>query len=472
VNQPASLQKVWGVRELVNYLARTLVRDQRLQELAVRGELTELSRSSIGHVYFGLKEPSGAVLKCFVRSSHAGDLPPLQDGIEATAFGAVGLYPGRSQYQLNVTSVQLVGAGRLAAAYEKIKRKLEAEGLFDGTRKRPIPRYPFRVALVSSPEAEGARDFLTILRTKAPHIAVRFVATPVQGPLAAEALARALAQAGRLDVDAVVLARGGGSDEDRVPFNEEVVARAIAGSRVPVLTAIGHQGDHHVADDVADREAATPTAAAELLIEGFLAWPRLVRDCRGRMRACVQNRIEERRARLARAAGSAYLQRFERVSDVLAERVDRLLTALTLAAREMLRRNDIYTRELDRRLGRFDPRAQLAARRARVRGLREALGLHLTTRLATARRDARDAGRALERSSAGGLEATRHRLALWTARLEGKNPDTILQQGYAVVRRNGRVVSDAADVAPGELVEAQLSRGRLSARVEAAVQDG
>ncbi len=465
--------KVWGVLELVNYVRRSLLKDPRLLDLGVRGELTELSRrSTIGHVYFGLKEPSGAVLKCFVRSAFAPDLPPLENGLEATAFGSLGLYEGRSQYQLNVTSVQLVGAGRLAAAYERMKRKLEAEGLFDGVRKRPITRYPFRIALVSSREAEGARDFLAILRAKAPHVDVRFVPTAVQGQNAAESIARALAQAGRLDIDVVVLARGGGSDEDRLPFNDESVARAIAASRVPVVTAIGHQGDHHIADDVADREAATPTAAGESLVAGFAAFPQLLRDTRARLRASLQHRIDERRSRLRRAADSAYLQRFERVSDVLEERVDRLLTGVVSAEREIIRRNDLYLRDLERRLAQHDPRAQLAARAARVTGLREALGARIATRLTTARRDADDAARKLDGTTAARLQSAAHRLALWTARLEGKNPETILQQGYAIVRHNGRVVADAADVAPGELVEAQVSRGRLTARVEATTQDG
>jgi exodeoxyribonuclease VII large subunit len=473
LSQPASTSpKVWGVRELVNYLRRSLTQDARLSELGVRGELTEFAKSGIGHVYFGLKEPSGAVLKCFVHSRFVSDLPPLENGLEATAFGAIGLFEGRSQYQLSVTSVQLVGAGRLAAAYEKIKRKLEAEGLFDGVRKRPIPRYPFRVALVSSPEAEGARDFLTILRTKAPQIRVRVVPTAVQGQNAADSIARALAQAGRLDADVVVLARGGGSDEDRLPFNDENVARAIVASRVPVVTAIGHQGDHHVADDVADREAATPTAAAELLIAGFVALPQLLRDSRARLRSSLQHRIDERTARYRRAAGSAYLQRFERVSDVLSERVDRLLTSVVSAEREVIRRNDAYVRELERRLNRYDPRAQLAARATRVAGLREALHRRMATRLATARRDASDAARMLEGAAAARLQRAGHRLALWTARLEGKNPETILQQGYAIVRHNGRVIGAAADVAVGDAIEAQLSRGTVTARVEATAQDG
>ncbi len=464
--------KIWGVRELVNYLKRAFARDRNLAELGVRGELTDYVQSGIGHVYFGLKEPSGAVLKCFVRNTYAPDLPLLQNGLEATAFGSLGLYEGRSQYQLIVTSVQLVGAGALAAAYEKMKRKLEAEGLFDGVRKRPIPRYPFRVVLVSSSEGEGARDFVTIVRAKAPQIEVRFVPTVVQGQGAAESIARALAQAARPGVDVVVLARGGGSDEDRLPFNEESVARAIAASRVPVLTAIGHQGDHHIADDVADREAATPTAAAELLVTGFAALPQRLRDSRARMRSCLQNRIDERRARLARAAGSPYLQRFERVTDVLAERIDRLQTGVVGAEREVIRRNDLYVRELERRLGRHDPRAELAARATRVAGLREALGVRIATRLATARRDAADAARTLDGKTAARLQSSAHRLALWSARLKGKNPETILQQGYAIVRHNGRVVSDAGDIALGELVEAQLSRGTLTARVEATAQDG
>jgi len=469
---PAPAPKVWGVRELINYVERTLTRDPRMTDLGVRGEVTGLSHSSSGHVYFDLKEPSGAILKCFVRNGFAADLPALENGIEAIAFGSVSVYADRSQVQLQVTHAQLVGAGRLAAMYERIKRRLEAEGLFDPARKRALPRYPFSVALVSSSEAEGARDFRRLLRDKAPYVRVTLFPTIVQGLTAAESIARMVTFAGRSDAQVVVIARGGGSDEDRIPFNDELVARAIVNSPLPVVTAIGHQGDHHIADDVADREAATPSNAVDILAANFVALPAFLQGARERVRALVQQGITHRREKLRRIVSSPYLQRFGRATDALAQRVDQLHKNLTLHEREVLRRKHAQLYGLERRLLGFDPRARLATRAERLSGLEGRLIAAARRHLETLRRAARDRESRVTTIARARLETRGQRLALLAAQLEGKNPDTILQQGYAIVRHEGRVVRDAAQLAAGAAIEAQLARGLLRAKVEETMQDG
>jgi exodeoxyribonuclease VII large subunit len=468
----AAAPRVWGVRELLNYVARQFRFDQKLQDLAVRGEITDVSPAgATGHVYFALKEPSGALLRCFVRNTNARALPKLENGMEAIAYGSLGTYEYRSLLQLSVTELQLVGAGALAAVYERIKRKLEAEGLFDPSRKRPIPRYPFRVALVSSPEAEGANDFLGIVR-EAKVIAVRVFRTAVQGAMAPEAIARALMTASRSGADVIVLARGGGSDEDRLPFNDELVARTIVTSKVPVVTAIGHRGDHHIADDVADREVATPTAAAELLVAKFKAAEGVLRAARDRTRAVVEARVEQRRGRLRGLAQSPYLQRFERVTDALAQRSDAALARVIARHGAVIARKLQRLRALEVRLAPADPRARLAERRGRL----TALALSLRTSWQNARvhreRDLRDALRGLDPAYAALVARTRSRVALLGARLDGKDPEAILQRGYAIVRSEGRVVRDASTLRPGSTIDAKLSRGTVRARVEETSTDG
>jgi exodeoxyribonuclease VII large subunit len=468
------LRKVWGVRELLNYIGYKLTQETRLRDVGVRGEVTGFapSKTGSGHVYFDLKEPSGAILRCFVRNTFVAELPALDNGIEAIAFGSVDAYAEKSQLQLTVTSAQLVGAGRLAAMYERIKRRLEAEGLFDASRKRALPRYPFRVALVSSAEAEGARDFRKLLRDKAPYVRVTLFPTLVQGPTAAESIVRMITLAGKSDADVVIVARGGGSDEDRIPFNDEMVARAIAGSPLPVMTAIGHQADHHIADDVADREAATPTDAVAILAANFVALPAFLRDARDRMRALVQQRIEDQRKRLSRLTGSPRLESFARATDALAQRVDQLHKELTLRERDILRRKFERLHDLERRLVAFDPRAQLAARAERLGGLRHSFRGAAARRLETFRRESVERDRRLGAASQARFGALRQRLALLGAQLAGKDPEIILQQGYAIVRSGGKVLRDAAEVAAGARIEAQLSRGALRAKVEETVQDG
>jgi exodeoxyribonuclease VII large subunit len=468
---PLATRKIWWVRELLNYVDRTLTQDTRLRDIGVRGEVTGFSlHAATGHGYFELKEPNGAILKCYVRNVYVADLPELENGVEAIAFGSVATYS--SQFQLKVTSAQLVGAGPLAAMYERIKRRLEAEGLFDASRKRALPRYPFRVALVSSAEAMGANDFRTILHGKAPYVRVTLFPTLVQGPTAAESIARMVTLAGKSDADVVVVARGGGSDEDRLPFNDEMVARAIVASPLPVITAIGHQADHHIADDVADREAATPSNAVDVLAANFVALPALLRDTRNRITALVQHRIEDRGQRLARLVASPRLQSFANATDTLAQRIDQLHKELMLREHEILRRRFERLQNLERRLVVFDPRAQLAARAERLKARRRSLRGATERRIEALRRESADRDRRAIDASQAQFGALRQRVALLGAKLAGKDPEIILQQGYAIVRSGGKVLRDAAEVAAGDLIEARLSRGALHAKVEETMQDG
>jgi exodeoxyribonuclease VII large subunit len=234
---------------------------RELQRIAIVGEISGWSPQASGNIFFSLKDHR-AILRCFARWNEAKRFPSLRDGLSVVATGAVGIWERSSEYQLRVTEVALLGAGAIAAKVEALRKRLQAEGLFDQTRKRVFARFPRRVALVSA-RGKGAADFESTLREKSPNVTVRFVETRLQGDGAEIDIAEAIDRASREDVDAIVVLRGGGSYEDRYPFNTEPVVRAIARSRHPVVTAIGHTGDRHLADEVADAVFKTPTAAAE-----------------------------------------------------------------------------------------------------------------------------------------------------------------------------------------------------------------
>ncbi len=208
--EPAPPYPVVPVWRLARYLAKKLDADPKLRRIGVRGEISGLTENANGNVYFDLKDRD-ALVKCIVWSDAAANLPPLANGQEIVAVGGVGTFAKRSNYQLVVTSVEDGGLGRLHAMYEALKRRLQAEGLFASERKRPVPRFPFRVALVSSRNANGAGDFLMQAKARAPHVAIEFFETPVQGDAAAPEIVRALARASAAAVDLIVLARGGGS---------------------------------------------------------------------------------------------------------------------------------------------------------------------------------------------------------------------------------------------------------------------
>ena len=274
------------VARLASYLARRVGDDPKLQWLGVRGEVSGLRVQPNGNVYFDLKDRE-ALLNCVAWAAAAASFPLLRNGDEIVAVGAVGTYARRSTYQLSVTVVEAAGnVGRLHAQYEERKRKLEAEGLFASARKRPLPRFPFRVGLISSRSANGAGDFLAQARSLAPQVEVVLFETPVQGDAAAPEIVLQIERASRAELDFIVLARGGGSFEDLFVFSDERVVRALAAARHPTVAAIGHEADAPLVDFVADVRAATPSTAAQTVL------PR---------RADLLRAIETQRTQAARA---------------------------------------------------------------------------------------------------------------------------------------------------------------------------
>lgn len=255
----------WTVGELTRYLRQLLESDPMLQDVWVQGEISNLSRPSSGHIYFTLKD-SSAALRCVMWRTDARRLRmSLQDGLAIEVHGKIGLYEIGGQYQLYADQIQPVGEGALFQEFLRLKALLEAEGLFDPARKRPIPPLPRRIGIVTSPTGAALRDMLQTLRRRLPLAEVILAPALVQGTEAAPALAAALSDLNRLaQPDVILLARGGGSIEDLWAFNDENLVRAVAASKAPVITGVGHETDFTLADFAADLRAPTPTAAAEL----------------------------------------------------------------------------------------------------------------------------------------------------------------------------------------------------------------
>jgi len=257
--------RVLTVTEL-NRLAKDVL-ERNFPLFWVSGEISNMTRAASGHWYFSLKD-SGAQVRCVMfrgRNSYLGWVPKEGDKVEARAL--VTLYEARGDFQLTVEFLQRAGLGALFEAYEQLKTKLEAEGLFDPSRKKPIPEHPRQIGIVTSADAAALRDVLTTLRRRMPSIPIVIYPTPVQGKGAAALIANAINQANkRAECDVLIICRGGGSIEDLWQFNEEIVARAIAACRIPTISGVGHETDFTIADFAADRRAATPTAAAELVV--------------------------------------------------------------------------------------------------------------------------------------------------------------------------------------------------------------
>lgn len=257
-----------SVTQLNNYIGRILASDPIVNNIAVRGEVSNLTKHSSGHWYFNLKDANSKI-NCFLASGRVNSLQfNLAEGMQIIAYGAVSVYEKGGYYSLNIKAVEADGEGALSLAYEKLKKQLEAEGLFDEDHKRPIPSFPRKIGVVTSPTGAAIKDIITTLKRRSNLVDLILYPCLVQGADAAESIAQGIKYLNEhnKDLDLLIVGRGGGSIEDLWAFNEEAVARAIYNSQIPVISAVGHERDYVISDYVADLRAATPTAAAELAV--------------------------------------------------------------------------------------------------------------------------------------------------------------------------------------------------------------
>jgi exodeoxyribonuclease VII large subunit len=361
--------RVYSVSQITARIKGWLDGDRVLQDLWLQAEVSNWKRSAAGHIYFTLKDEAASIRCAMWRSSvlRAAYLPD-GDGEAVLAHGYVSVYEPQGQYQYYVDELQPVGLGSLYARFEQLKARLQAEGLFDAARKRPLPAFPRRIGVVTSPSGAALRDILTVLRRRYPLAEVIVAPTLVQGPDAPEQIVHALEGVGQVPgVDAIILARGGGSLEDLWAFNEEAVARAIVAAPVPVVSGVGHETDFTIADFAADVRAPTPSAAAELVAPDRASLRRHVAAAWQQLAAACAGQIEERRRSL-----HAEVRALRRLSprgriDRQRQRVDELTHALARSTGHRLALQRERLHGLQQRLAALNPAATLARGYAIVR---------------------------------------------------------------------------------------------------------
>jgi exodeoxyribonuclease VII large subunit len=441
---PASAPpRPYTVSELLSEVATALRTGWR--DVSVVGEIGRFDLRG-GHGYFTLKDRSAA-LPAIMFASDLRRVPfRMEPGLEVVVRGSLDLYAPQGKFQIKVTAVEPVGRGALQLAFEQLKTRLAAEGLFDAARKRPIPKVPRRIAVVTSPTGAVIRDILHVLSRRFDALAVTVYPVRVQGDSAVAEIATAIHRLnvrGRFDV--LILARGGGSPEDLAPFNDERVARALAASRIPTISGVGHETDVTIADLVADLRAPTPSAAAELVCERREEIDRRLREGRRRLEVGMRSRLGLERARLGSVMRAEVLAGFPRRLREARERVGQSRDALVSA--------------LERRP------AELAGRvAAAVRILRDFTRVTELPR----RRDAVAGARSMLRERIGRLlERRRGRLRELAQKLEVLSPLAVLARGYAVAYREGGTtpILAASSVAVGDRIRVRLHEGELGAVV-------
>lgn len=482
------------VSELTTYVKALLDRDEVLSQASVRGEISNFAAPGSGHLYFSLKdEHSQLRCVCFRGDACRLGFEP-EDGQRVLAHGNVTVYEPRGEYQLIVRAMRPDGAGELAEAIKRLRAKLEAEGLFEPSRKRPLPRFPRRIALVTSPTGAAVRDLITVISRRFPPAELTVVPTVVQGEAAPESIVGALSRATKLlDPELVIVGRGGGSLEDLWAFYDERVVRAVFACPVPIISAVGHETDLSLCDEVADARAPTPSAAGELAVPDASELRATVERLGERAEVALARRLEASASRLSglcerpviRRPRTMVETRYQRLdeaalrlvrgADVAVERVAGRLAAMTATLRTLdprvRRRLTALDRQhariegagpraltaVQRRMERLDSRLQAAS--ARLAARPPAIDAH-GERVETLRRRARTAvARSVERVGA--------RLQSADSSLRALSPRRVIERGYALVWRDAdqHPVHRVGQVTRGDGIHVSVTDGEIAARV-------
>jgi len=414
--------------------------------LWLEAEISNFARPSSGHWYFSLKDASAQVRCAMFRQRNMLCAFTAKDGQKVLVRARIGLYEPRGEYQIIVDHMEDAGLGALRRQFEELSAKLEREGLFAAGRKRPVPSFPHRIGVITSPTGAAVRDILHVLARRFPAIDVLIYPVPVQGAQAAADIVAALRLAGRrAECDVLILARGGGSLEDLWAFNDEGLARAIIASPIPIITGIGHEVDFTIADFAADVRAPTPSAAAEMAVPDAAEWLDAFVRLDARLQRSLRRRFGEHRQRLRWLIGRASLVSPSAKLAQQSQRLDEVEQRLSRALRLRL----VVSRE---RLSWLTGRAALVSPAVRV-------GQQLV-RLENLRMRSDRAWRQIVRHA-------RERLQPLVRTLNAVSPLATLDRGYAIVSTAaGEILRDAAHAKPGTVIEARLARGRLRAKVE------
>ena len=440
-------RRIWTVRALVSAVRSHIEREY--SDCWVEGEISNLRMPDSGHLYCTLKEESAQIRVVMFRSSAKLLRFRPENGLQVTVRGRITVYEDRGELQISAEFMEPKGAGALQLAFEQLKARLQAEGLFEASRKKPIPPLPQRIGIITSPQGAALRDILNILARRHHSANVLIYPAQVQGDAAPGEVMAGLRyfdqeSRGRRAVEVIIIARGGGSAEDLAGFNHEGLARAVADSKIPVISAIGHETDFTIIDFVADLRAPTPSAAAELVIRSRQEIEAQAEDLYARLERGLRYRLLMARQELTERAQHGAFARMMDGIHRRQQKLDEQRFRLEKAERQLLERCHRRSESAAAAVRHYDARRRLAAVRQNLEGQIANLAAAMHRRL---------------------LES-RGRLDRRTASLEALSPVAILNRGYALVfDAKGRLVKDASRLKAGDEVSARLARGRVRARV-------
>lgn len=465
LNFQAPQRKIYPVRELVSAV-RTQV-ERTFTDVYVEGEISNYRPAESGHLYFTLKD-GGAQLRVVVWRTQARLLRfRPENGQQIIARGRVTIYDERGDLQFQAEYLEPKGSGALQIAFEQLKTKLAGEGLFDAARKQPIPALPRRIGVVTSPRAAALQDILNILRRRHESMGVLIYPAQVQGEGAASEVAGGVRYFNRQkNVDVIVIARGGGSFEDLFAFNDEGLARTIAASVIPVISAVGHETDFTICDFVADLRAATPSAAAELVVQSKRELSETLLSLHKRMTQSVNYKLLRAHNALSRLTQHPVFARMQDAISRRQQRADDLTYRMEQAQRRIIKNIARRIEALDAQLRHHDMRVRLGAMRRQLQARSTELETVASRLLSARTTEVARLSVALVRASETALLRRRSHWERLHSSLYALSPRAILDRGYALVfDAHGNLVRHPAQLSPGSEVRAQMAKGQFTAEV-------
>ena len=441
-------RKIFSVSEITSEIKQAL---EQFGIIWIRGEISNFKRHSSGHMYFSLKDAHAQIRAAFFRNNNMYLKFRLNDGLEVHVRGRISVYDPRGEYQIIVEYMEPVGLGSLQLAFDQLKERLRKEGLFDEAHKKALPLLPHKIGIVTSPTGAAIRDMMRILERRNASLHILLFPAKVQGAGAAEEIAAGVRYFNtRQDIDVIIVGRGGGSVEDLWSFNEEVVARAIYESQIPVISAVGHEVDYTIADFVADLRAPTPSAAAEMVSGAREELSATVRSLEGRLHQAIRLGIERRSTALERLANNRAFQ----VAPNMIRDLQQNFDEATLRMNQATKRCIVAIRHRERLIANSLLKIDL---RQIIGRSREVLARH---------------HQALRSGMESFLREHRSRFELAAGRLNALSPLAILQRGYSICRDGeGKIIKEAAAVVPGAAVSVRLAKGSLHCSVNSIEAD-
>ncbi|WP_017755723.1 exodeoxyribonuclease VII large subunit [Calidifontibacillus oryziterrae] len=438
-------QKFLTVTALTRYLKRKFDTDPHLQEVWIKGELSNFKWHSRGHMYFTLKDENARIQAVMFASDNRYIKFKPEDGMKVLIRGEVTIYESYGQYQIYVKEMQPDGIGSLYLAYEELKKKLETEGLFSQDRKKPIPKYPEHIGVITSPTGAAIRDILTTIKRRYPIAQVTIFPVLVQGDHAALSIVKAIERANLIGgFDVLISGRGGGSIEDLWPFNEEIVARAIFSSQIPIISAVGHETDYTISDFVADMRAPTPTGAAELAVPHIEELLDRVQTRRIRLVRAMKETIKNEKKHLLHLYKSYAFRYPKQLLNQKEQELDRMFERLNKESGHYIdTRKDKWT-QMNRRLKQVHPFAQIARATEQFdRTMHE-----------------------FERAMNMIMNEKRIKMSTVLTKLNALNPLSVMERGYSIVYTDEKkLVKSVNQIQLGEMIKVQLIDGQLDCQV-------